>query len=99
MNASRYSPASASMICSSCPVPSVATQKACVSPRVNRALPWARGSTPTSGAIGQLDDTLYDRLEALVAEGDGAEHHVFRELMRLGFHHQHAFLRARDHEV
>ena len=30
-------PASASMICSSWPVPSVATQKACVSPRVNSA--------------------------------------------------------------
>ena len=30
------------MICSSCPVPSVATHSACVSPRVNRAEPWAR---------------------------------------------------------
>ena len=53
MKLSRYSPASASMICSSCPVPSVATQKACVSPRVNSAEPCARGSTPTSATIGR----------------------------------------------
>ena len=53
MKLSRYSPASASMICSSCPVPSVATQKAWVSPRVNSAEPCARGSTPTSATIGR----------------------------------------------
>ena len=29
------------------PVPSVMTTIACVSPRVNSAEPWVRGSTPT----------------------------------------------------
>ena len=175
------------MICSSWPVPSVATQSACVSPRVNRAEPCARGRTPTSatigrtvlvsrpsmrrpvsrmalrttsassyfsrplaaaasrpsaasagddgllaaptllladqllrlvvglgdrgaaervdaglrardfgggglrqrpgllrGALGELDDALDHRLEALVAEVDGAEHDVFGQLLRLG---------------
>ena len=43
-----YSPSTASIICSSWPVPSVATTSACVSPRVNSAEPWARGRTPTS---------------------------------------------------
>ena len=37
MKRSRYSPCSASMICSSCVVPSVAVTSACVSPRVNSA--------------------------------------------------------------
>ena len=36
------------MNCSSSPVPSVATTSAWVSPRVNSAEPWVRGSTPTS---------------------------------------------------
>ena len=53
MKCSRRSPSSASMICSSCPVPSVATHSAWVSPRVNRAEPWARGSMPTSATIGR----------------------------------------------
>ena len=46
-------PCSASMYCSSSPVPSVATTSACVSPRVNSAEPWVRGSTPTSATIGR----------------------------------------------
>jgi len=46
-------PCSASINCSSSPVPSVVTTSACVSPRVNRAEPWARGSTPTSATIGR----------------------------------------------
>ena len=41
------------MICSSWPVPSVATTSAWVSPRVNSEEPWARGSTPTSATIGR----------------------------------------------
>ena len=41
------------MICSSWPVPSVATQNACVSPRVNSAEPCARGRMPTSAMIGR----------------------------------------------
>jgi hypothetical protein len=46
-------PVSESMYCSSSPVPSVATTSACVSPRVNSAEPWVRGSTPTSETIGR----------------------------------------------
>src|SRR4029453_15823126 len=53
MKFSRYSPSRASMICSSWPVPSVATTSAWVSPRVNSEEPWARGSTPTSATIGR----------------------------------------------
>ena len=41
------------MICSSRPVPSVATTSAWVSPRVNSAEPCVRGSTPTRIAIGR----------------------------------------------
>ena len=47
-------PSSASTNCSSSPVPSVATTSACVSPRVNSAEPWVRGSTPTWTEIGIL---------------------------------------------
>ena len=46
-------PSSASIICSSSPVPSVATTMACVSPRVNMAEPCVRGSTCTSDTIGR----------------------------------------------
>ena len=52
MKRSRYSPISASMICSSRAVPSVATTSACVSPRVNSAEPCVRGSTPVRMRIG-----------------------------------------------
>lgn len=41
------------MICSSPFVPSVATTSACVSPRVNSAEPWVRGSTPVRISIGR----------------------------------------------
>ena len=34
-----------------------------------------------------------------MAEGDGAEHDVLGQLLRLGFHHQHAFRGAGDHQV
>ena len=52
------------MYCSSSPVPSVATTSAWVSPRVNSAEPWARGSTPTSATIGAhgLDVAAVDAL-------------------------------------
>ena len=41
------------MICSSRPVPSVTLTSAWVSPRVNSAEPWVRGSTPTRTLIGR----------------------------------------------
>ena len=41
------------MICASRPVPSVVTTSAWVSPRVNSAEPWVRGSTPTFTVIGR----------------------------------------------
>ena len=34
-----------------------------------------------------------------MAEGDGAEHNLFRQFARFRFHHQHAFGRAGQHEV
>ena len=39
------------MICASRPVPSVVVTSACVSPRVNSAEPWVRGSTPVCTVI------------------------------------------------
>ena len=51
------------------------------------------------GMLGQFDDRLDHRLEAGVAEGDGAEHDFLGELLRLGLHHQHAFGGAGDHQV
>ena len=44
-------PVSSSMRCSSSAVPRVAATSAWVSPRVKRAEPWARGSSPTSQVI------------------------------------------------
>ena len=41
------------MNCSSSPVPSVVTTSAWVSPRVNSAEPWVRGSRPASATIGR----------------------------------------------
>ena len=41
------------MICESRLVPSVVTTSAWVSPRVNSAEPWVRGSTPTLTLIGR----------------------------------------------
>jgi hypothetical protein len=46
-------PSIASMICASRPVPRVVTTMAWVSPRVNSAEPWVRGSTPTWTSIGR----------------------------------------------
>ena len=201
-----YSPCSASMICSSRPVPSVATTSACVSPRVKSAEPCVRGSTPArigdrthgarvaavdarlavedlaahdlrleveedvldqvrirrrvsrrfaganvsstrlqisssgavracfclmpnaarrslsascairatsassfagglpvprrlAGFVGKLVDRVDRRLHLLVAEDDGAEHHLLGQLLRLGLDHQHGLLGARDDEV
>ncbi len=42
------------MICSSRAVPSVATASDCVSPRVNSAEPWVRGSTLVRMLIGRM---------------------------------------------
>ncbi len=50
------------------------------------------------GMFRQFDDRLDHRLEALVAEGDGAKHDVLGQLLRLGLHHQHAFSGAGDHQ-
>ena len=50
---SLYSPAMASITCSSRAVPSVAVTKAWVSPRVKRADPWTLGRTPVRIEIGR----------------------------------------------
>ena len=51
------------------------------------------------GLLGELDDRVDHRLEALVAEHDGAEHVVLGELLGLGFDHQHRVGGAGDDEV
>ena len=50
----QVSPSTVSIFCWSSAVPSVAVTSACVSPRVNTAEPWVRGSTPTSIVIGRI---------------------------------------------
>ncbi len=40
-------------------------------------------------ALGELDDGVEHWLELLLAEHHGAEHHFLRELLGLGFDHQH----------
>ena len=67
------------MICSSWPVPSVATTSAWVSPRVNSAEPWARGSTPTS-AIDRPHGLGVAAVDALAGVEDGAAHDVGLEV-------------------
>ena len=51
------------------------------------------------GLLGEADDRLDHRLEALVPHHDGAEHHLFRQFLGLGLDHQHGVLRAGDDEV
>ena len=51
------------------------------------------------GLLGEPDDRLDDRLEMLVAEHHGAEHHVLGELLRLRLDHQHGVGGAGDDEV
>ena len=50
-------------------------------------------------ALGEPDDRVDHRLEAAVAEHDGAEHDVLGKLLRLRFHHQHGVGGAGDDEV
>ena len=51
------------------------------------------------GLLGEADDRLDHRLEVLVAEHHGAEHHVLGELLGLRLDHQHGVLRAGDDEI
>ena len=51
------------------------------------------------GLLGEPDDRLDDRLEMLVAEHHGPEHHVLGELLRLRLDHQHGVGGAGDDEV
>ena len=51
------------------------------------------------GALGEPDDRVDHRLEALVAEHHGAEHVVLGQLARLGFDHQHRVGGAGDDQV
>ena len=52
MKFSLYSPAIASILCSSSPVPKVVITSAWVSPLVKRADPWVRSRIPVSHTIG-----------------------------------------------
>jgi len=49
--------------------------------------------------LGKLVDRLDGRLHLLVAVHHAAEHHVLRELERLGFDHHDALLGTRDHQI
>ena len=51
------------------------------------------------GLFGQADDRLDHRLEMLVAEHHGAEHHVLGQFLGLGLDHQHRVGGAGDDEV
>ena len=47
----------------------------------------------------ELDDGVDHRLEMAVAEHHGPEHHLFTELLCLGFDHQHGILGAGDDQI
>ena len=89
MKRSRYSPISASTICSSRAVPSVATTIACVSPRVNSAEPCVRGQhagadrdRPHGARVAPVDARLAG--EDLVADDLRLElEHVVVDLVRV----------------
>jgi hypothetical protein len=51
------------------------------------------------GLLGELDDRVDHRLEAAVAEHDGAEHDVLGQLLGFRLDHQHGVGRAGDDEV
>ena len=51
------------------------------------------------GALGQLDDGVEHRLEVLLPEHHGAEHHLLGQFLGLGFDHQHGVGGAGHHEV
>ncbi len=59
-----------------------------------RQRPWLLGAL-----LGEVDDGVDDVLIFGGAEIDGAQHHLFRQLLGLGFDHQHAFGGAGDDEV
>ena len=65
---------SISMRCSSSLVPSVAVTSACVSPRVNSAEPWVRGSMPTS-----IDDRAGSRRTRGHRDGAAFVQHLVAE--------------------
>ncbi len=58
-----------------------------------------QGPRLLGAGLGQLDDRLDHRLEALVAEHDGAEHDLLGQLLGFRFDHQHAFAGAGDDQV
>ena len=67
------SPSKLSIFCASSAVPSVQVTSACVSPRVNTAEPWVRGSTPVS---------IRDRphlVELAAVEADAVREHLFAQ--------------------
>src|SRR5260221_4965528 len=49
--------------------------------------------------LGEIDDRLDHRLEALMAEHHGAQHDLLRELLGLGFDHQHSLAGSGDDKV
>ncbi|SCD23017.1 hypothetical protein BR141012304_10577 [Brucella inopinata] len=51
------------------------------------------------GNFGKLDDRIDHRLEALVAEHDGAEHDIFGQFLRFRFDHQNRFRRTGNHQI
>ncbi len=60
---------------------------------------WRQVHRLLGAGLGEFDDYINDRLEAAVAEHDGAEHHVLRQFARLGLNHQHAIAGACDDEI
>ncbi len=82
------------MICASRPVPSVVTTIAWVSPRVNNAEPWVRGSTPTS--IDRPHGARVAAVDAPLAVEDAAADDSLLELLKCGFDLGRRPLRALD---
>ena len=83
MKLERYSPSSASTICSSWPVPSVATQSAWVSPRVNSDGP-VRARQDADLGDDRPDGLGVAAVDAQAGGQDGAADHVGFQVLEGG---------------
>ena len=62
---------------------------------------WLHGDIPglLGASLGKLNDGVNDRLNLLMAEINGAEHDLLRQLLGFRFDHQYAGGRASNHQI
>ena len=93
------SPSKLSIFCASSAVPSVQVTSAWVSPRVNTAEPWVRGSTPVSIQIGRTSSNLRPSSRTPCVEHFLAQHfflQLLEDRLGLGLPLDFAFGNRRD---